>query len=601
MLLTSCGNRRETVCPSCSQVYKRDARQLVRAGLSGGKGIPDTIAAHPCVFATLTAPSFGPVHSRRMRGKTVLPCRPRRDANARRCPHGRDISCPRRHGEDDPRLGRPLCGDCYDYDAAVLFNACAGDLWRRFTTYLPRCFARLPGSASPALRQQVAIRYVKVAEYQARGVVHFHAIIRLDAPGDTWQPPAPGFTAAMLADAIAQAATAAAITTGPVPGRPAVTLRFGTQTDARPVRHAPDLPGTGRALSVQAVANYIAKYATKALDAPGIPDRPIRSALDLEALRCHAHYRRMITTAWRLGGGQLTPGPTRLCKWAHMLGYGGHFLTKSRRYSTTFGSPAPRPHRAPQAATPPRRRTRPLGPAPRRARRPGPAHLDLRRNRLHHRPRRRARARLRRDGPRPPPGRHRRLTLPARTEGAMPHDDSHRPAADRRSGRRNPGDRRTVPPAAHRGTADPVRPGRPTRPHPRIRAARVHRGRARRTCHPPVQEGCLMPNSRGRRRRFGAVRELRSGQWQARYRGPDGIMRPADRTFPDKTAAEVWLTRKEAEILNGDWLDPDAGRILFGEYAHAWIDERPGLRPKSIQLYRYLLRRHLAPAWEPRR
>jgi hypothetical protein len=37
-----------------------------------------------------------------------------------------------------------------------------------------------------------------------------------------------------------------------------------------------------------------------------------------------------------------------------------------------------------------------------------------------------------------------------------------------------------------------------------------------------------MGNSQGRRRRFGAVRELRSGQWQARYRGPDGIMRPAD-------------------------------------------------------------------------
>jgi integrase len=104
-----------------------------------------------------------------------------------------------------------------------------------------------------------------------------------------------------------------------------------------------------------------------------------------------------------------------------------------------------------------------------------------------------------------------------------------------------------------------------------------------------------MPNSKGRRRRFGAVRELRSGQWQARYRGPDGIMRPADRTFPDKTAAERWLTTKEAEILNGDWLDPDAGRILFDQYAQAWIDERPGLRPKTIQLYRYLLRRHLSP------
>ena len=73
----SCGNRREVVCPACSQVYKRDARQLVRAGLAGGKGIPDTITAHPCVFATLTAPSFGPVHSRRLRGRPpALPSAP---------------------------------------------------------------------------------------------------------------------------------------------------------------------------------------------------------------------------------------------------------------------------------------------------------------------------------------------------------------------------------------------------------------------------------------------------------------------------------------------------------------------------------------------
>ncbi len=161
----ACGNRREAVCPSCSQVYKRDARQLVRAGLAGGKGIPETIAAHPCVFATLTAPSFGPVHARRMRGKTVLPCRPRRDANARRCPHGRDVSCPTRHAEVDPRLGQPMCPDCYDYEAAVLFNAYVGDLWRRFVTYLPRHLARLAGVTQKTLRAQLRIRFVKVAEY----------------------------------------------------------------------------------------------------------------------------------------------------------------------------------------------------------------------------------------------------------------------------------------------------------------------------------------------------------------------------------------------------------------------------------------------------
>jgi hypothetical protein len=339
MLHVPCGNRRETACPPCSTVYKRDARQLVRAGLTGGKGVPDTITSHPCVFATFTAPSFGPVHSRRMRGKTVLPCRPRRDHKVRRCPHGRDISCPVRHSDRDPRLGRALCGDCYDYRAAVLFNAYAGVLWRRFTTYLPRHLARLTGLTQQRLRAQVRVRYVKVAEYQARGVIHFHAVIRLDAPGDNYQPPPARFTTTLLCDAIAQAAAAVAITVGPDvhPAWPVLTLRFGIQVDCKSILRDDRLPGTGRKLSVQAVGNYIAKYATKALEAPGLPQQPLRSSQDLAALRCHRHYRAMITTAWELGGGKLTPARTRLCKWAHALGHGGHFLTKSRRYSITFG------------------------------------------------------------------------------------------------------------------------------------------------------------------------------------------------------------------------------------------------------------------------
>ena len=109
----------------------------------------------------------------------------------------------------------------------------------------------------------------------------------------------------------------------------AVTLGFGAQTDTRIIRHGHDLPGTGQALNGVAVANYIAKYATKTLAAPGLPSHRIRGEADLDRLRCSAHYRRLITTAWQLG--------TRFRAWAHMLGYGGHFLTKSRRYSVTFG------------------------------------------------------------------------------------------------------------------------------------------------------------------------------------------------------------------------------------------------------------------------
>jgi hypothetical protein len=335
VLHVACGNRREAVCPACSAVYKRDARQLVRAGLAGGKGIPETIIVHPCVFATLTAPSFGPVHARRLRGKTVLPCRPRRDAKTRRCPHGRDISCPTRHVEDDPRLGQPMCGDCYDYTAAVLFNAWAGTLWRRFTTYLPRHLARRLGITQKQLRTLVRVRYVKVAEYQARGVVHFHAVIRLDAPGDDYQPPPPGIDAAMLCDAVRAAAAAVRLARPDGTGT-AITLSFGASqgTDVRPIRRD-DLTRTGQPLNHQAVANYIAKYATKTLTVPGLPAHRLQHQSDIDPLRCPAHHKRMITIAWQLGSRYAT-GQARFRQWAHMLGYGGHFLTKSHRYSVTF-------------------------------------------------------------------------------------------------------------------------------------------------------------------------------------------------------------------------------------------------------------------------
>ena len=98
-----------------------------------------------------------------------------------------------------------------------------------------------------------------------------------------------------------------------------------------------------------------------------------------------------------------------------------------------------------------------------------------------------------------------------------------------------------------------------------------------------------------KKRRFGRVRRLTSGRWQARYAGPDGIDRAAPETFVSKTDAEVWLTLKEAEIRNGDWTNPDDGKVLLADYAATWVAERPALRPKTVELYGYLLRRHIAP------
>lgn len=64
IIYKACGNRRVTACPSCAETYRRDAYQLVRSGLIGGKTIPASVAGHPAVFATFTAPSFGAVHTR---------------------------------------------------------------------------------------------------------------------------------------------------------------------------------------------------------------------------------------------------------------------------------------------------------------------------------------------------------------------------------------------------------------------------------------------------------------------------------------------------------------------------------------------------------
>jgi integrase len=71
-------------------------------------------------------------------------------------------------------------------------------------------------------------------------------------------------------------------------------------------------------------------------------------------------------------------------------------------------------------------------------------------------------------------------------------------------------------------------------------------------------------------------------------------------TFAYKSDANRWLALTEAELLSGEWPDPEAGRLPFAGYATAWIDERPGLRPKTIQLYRYLLRAHLQEAFGSR-
>jgi len=226
-----CGNRRTTVCPGCAETYRRDAYQLICAGLIGGKGITPAVTTHAAVFVTFTAPSFGLVHSRPVRQHTCpdkahctcrpQPCHARRDPG--RCPHGRHDTCFTRHRPGDPQLGQPLCPDCYDHAAHVVWNNSASELWRRTKQAIERRLGQLA---------------------RRRGV-----------------PPI------------------------------RVPTRDGKYRLVDPVRVAHG----------------------KAAEYPG-----------------GTHPERLIHACWTLGEH---PGYASLRRWAHMLGFGGHFLTKARRYS----------------------------------------------------------------------------------------------------------------------------------------------------------------------------------------------------------------------------------------------------------------------------
>jgi hypothetical protein len=336
-LLKACGNRRAAVCPSCSATYQADTFQLLAAGLRGGKGVPDTVAEHPRLFVTFTAPSFGKVHTRRAQGRLVRPCHPYRQGAT--CPHGRRAGCWHRHDEDDPRLGEPLCPGCYQTGAQVLWNALAGRLWSRTTIYLYRALAQLVGLTEGALRGLVRVSFAKVAEYQRRGAVHFHAVIRLDAattcrcPACLLPPPA-GFTAELLEAAIRQAAASVAVPCPTLDGDQVVTLTagWGEQLDVRHINE-----GDGGELSAEQVAGYVAKYATKSTEALGVTLDHRITADDLDGLELPAHVAELVRVCWELGGRPSLVG-LRLRAWAHMLGFGGHFASKSRRYSTTLGA-----------------------------------------------------------------------------------------------------------------------------------------------------------------------------------------------------------------------------------------------------------------------
>jgi hypothetical protein len=330
-----CGNRREALCLACSRVYARDTFELIRAGLVGGKGVPEAVADNPLVFATLTAPSFGHVHGTR-RGRS---CRPRRRDDRTRCPHQRPTWCHATHTDDDELVGSPLCWECYDYLTHTAWQWWSPELWRRFTIALRRAVAARLVVPESRLRDHATISYARVAEPQRRGVMHFHALVRLDGPATTggYAPAPDSLDADDLAELITTAAAAVTYPAPPLlPGDEHRVLRFGGQLDARPVGSARRVDDPTRPLDPAAFAGYLAKYVTKSLG-----DTPISTG--------HARRLRAVVDAVAdqvvddLGPDGLTDPEQvnahpygRLPQWTHTLGFRGHTTTKSRRYSVTM-------------------------------------------------------------------------------------------------------------------------------------------------------------------------------------------------------------------------------------------------------------------------
>ncbi|MFC4244885.1 replication initiator [Gryllotalpicola reticulitermitis] len=300
-----CENRRANVCPSCSDLYAADTWHLVAGGLDD-----DHLNGSAAVFATLTAPSFGTVHTLRAdENGTPRPCHSHLH-RATVCPHGRPQHCTLTHRPGDLTLGRPLCPACYDYASHALTTWWFPQLWHRFTIQLRRQIR--------AEHSAVRVSFVKVMELQTRLAPHYHTIIRADAPDGG------GTVAAETLASVVQAAAARVHLDVPAPAGP-LRLRFGPECDAQPI--------TGSSTAGRA-AGYLAKYVTKNITDAPLPRRIPKTNIGL--LPVSDHHKQIMHSLADLAEA-LPDHYAGMADHLPSLGWRGHTTTKSRAYSTTMG------------------------------------------------------------------------------------------------------------------------------------------------------------------------------------------------------------------------------------------------------------------------
>jgi hypothetical protein len=560
VLPIACKTRRASRCPPCAEVYRADTYQLIRAGLTGGKGIPATVADHPCVFVTLTAPSFGLVHARREKDGRVLACRPRR--RGRTCPHGIRMSCTEKHARDDDRLGEPLCPDCYDYTGSVLFNVYASELWRRFSITLRRTLARQAGLTGKAFAAQVRVSYAKVAEYQRRGVVHFHTVIRLDGPaGPTTVPPA-WTTPTLLTNAIDQAARAVNVTTPTAPEFPARTLAWGRELDIRPVTTVGEVTDAK-------VAAYVAKYATKAAECTGTLDRRITPADRLADLPVRDHARRHIAECLRLA--KLPSSAS--CAWPR-----GHTCSGSAATSPPRAAPIPSPSARFAPPGPLTSADTPSPPACNQTSTPAPRSSSP-------------------TGTTPDGGTRSPTCWPPISHPSHRGEVRRAPApADRPRSRRRTGHlpQQALRAASHRRHR--LGPHRWISPHPPHRPGGLRLQAARRKDRRLMPDTHRKPRRNTPRLRDGVMKRGSTWSYVIRVKDPEtGISKPRW-VGGFATEQEAKAARDEARVnaRQGQYIDRNS--ITVAAYLDQWLEAHAvEVKPKTLQDYRHLINRHVRP------
>jgi hypothetical protein len=210
-----------------------------------------------------------------------------------------------------------------------VWNWWAPELWRRTVIALRRGIAVALGVPDDALNESASLQYAKVAEFQSRGLVHFHALLRLDGPSGAGSPaPVDGHE---LAQILRRIVPSVDLPAPPVDAADVHRIsQWGAQIDVKIIRSAEVVDYQNDSLKPEQVAGYLAKYATKDVASRGAGSSRPPHLRRLERI-CHHLASRAVVVE--------DDSPYALLgKRTQTLGFRGHFSTKSRQYSVTLGA-----------------------------------------------------------------------------------------------------------------------------------------------------------------------------------------------------------------------------------------------------------------------